>query len=128
MPGVSVNETGGSDVILTARLRPLKTFSRPPEFTMDQVMTAVQSVFQRIDEPVDFRRDFAELQIPEMGESEVPDMSATDVPVVKIDASSKLQPLEFIKIMNGVGPVQMPSIKWDNRNRTWIYEAVIYVK
>jgi hypothetical protein len=128
MPKVSVDETGGNDVILTAKLRPLKTSAREPEFTSDEIMTAVQSVFQRIDEDVDFRRDFVELSLPEAGENEILDTSLADVPVVKIDAVSKLQPSEFIKIMSDVGSVEMPSVKWDNQNRNWIYEVIIYVK
>jgi hypothetical protein len=91
-------------------------------------MTAVQSVFQRIEENVDFRRDFVELLIPEPGENEVLDTDRADVPAVKIDATSKLQPKEFIKIMSDVGSIEMPSVKWDNRNRSWVYEVIIYVK
>jgi hypothetical protein len=128
MPNVAVDETGGSDVILTAKLKPLETSRHEPAFTSDQVMTAVQSVFQRIEENVDFRRDFEDLPVPELGENEVPDTDRSDVPVVKIDATSKLQPREFIKIMDDVGSIGMPSVKWDNQNRNWAYEVIIYVK
>jgi hypothetical protein len=128
MPNVMVDETGGNDVILTAKLRPLETAPREPAFTSDQIMTAVQSVFQRIEENVDFRRDFEDLPIPELGENEVLDTDRSDVPVVKIDATSKLQPREFIKIMDDVGSIEMPSVKWDNQNRNWAYEVIIYVK
>ena len=91
-------------------------------------MTAVQSVFQRINGDVDFRRDFSELSIPELGENEIPDTDMTDVPIVKIETASKLQPKEFIKILSDVGSIHIPSVKWDNRNRNWNYEVIIYVK
>ncbi|MDR1027171.1 MAG: type 4b pilus protein PilO2 [Rickettsiales bacterium] len=128
MPGVLIDETGGSDVILTAKLRPLETADRAPEFSSDQIMTAVQSVFQKIDEPIDFMRDFVQLARPEPGENEVLDSDLTDAPVVRIEAVSKLQPKEFVKIMSDVPSVRIPMIKWDNGARNWIYTAVIYVK
>ena len=128
MPGVAIEETGGNDVILTARLRPLNGRTQIPIHSADEIMTAVQSVFQRINEDVDFRRDFVELEIPEISEGEVPDTDASDVPVVKIDAVTKLQPREFIKIMNDLEGVRMPLVKWDNKNRNWIYEVIIFVK
>ncbi|MDR2269097.1 MAG: type 4b pilus protein PilO2 [Rickettsiales bacterium] len=128
MPGVKIDETGGNDVILSAKLKYLDTSVRAPLHAADEIMTAVQSVFQRLDEDVEFRRDFAELQIPELGGNEILDTDMTDVPIVKIEAASKMQPREFIKIINDVGPVRMPMIKWDNKSRTWHYDVVIYVK
>ena len=128
MPGVVIGETGGSDVVLTAKLRPLAGSGRAPRHSADEIMTAVQSVFQRINGDVDFRRDFVELDIPHLGEGEVPDTDASDVPVVKIDSVSKLQPREFIKIMGDVDGVRIPMIRWDNRNRNWIYEVTIFVR
>ena len=128
MPGVSISETGGRDVILTARLKSLETSIQPPAYGADEIMTAVQSVFQRINEDIDFRRDFAELQIPKIGDGETLDTDMTDVGVVKIEASSKLQPMEFIKIMNDISSVHLTAVKWDNRGRNWNYDVVIYVK
>ena len=128
MPGVVVDETFGNDVILNARLRSLPTHRRPPEHTSDEIMTAVQSVFQRINQDVEFRRELVDLDIPETGENEILDTHRVDVPAVRIETKSKLSPLEFIKIMDGISSVEMPLIKWDNQNRDWIYEAVIYVK
>lgn len=128
MPGVSINETGGNDVILSAKLKTLAMSEQPPSYSADEIMTAVQSVFQRINGDVDFRRDFSELSIPELGENEIPDTDMTDVPIVKIETASKLQPKEFIKILSDVGSIHIPSVKWDNRNRNWNYEVIIYVK
>jgi hypothetical protein len=128
MPGVLVDETGGDDVILTAKLRPLETAERIPPHTGDEVMTAVQSAFQSINEDVGFSRDFVELSLPELGENEAYDSDVSDVPVVKIEAASKLQPSEFVKILAGAGSVQIPMVKWDNKIRSWIYEVMIYVK
>jgi hypothetical protein len=128
MPNVLVDETGGNDVILTAKLKALETSDNSPQHSADEIMTAVQSVFQQINEDVGFARDFAELKFPELGENEIYDTDMTEVPVVKIDASSKLQPLEFIKVLGDAGSVQIPLVKWDNRNRNWIYEVLIYVK
>jgi hypothetical protein len=128
MPGVLVDETGGDDVILTAKLRPLETAARIPPFTGDEIMTSVQSAFQSINEDVGFSRDFVELNLPELGENEAYDSDVSDVPVVKIDATSKLQPSEFIKILDGAVSVRIPMVKWDNKIRSWVYEAMIYVK
>jgi hypothetical protein len=128
MPGVAIGETGGNDVVLTAKLRPLATARRAPAHTADEIMTAIQSVFQRINEDVDFRRDFLELKTPNVSDDGVPDTDAADVPIVRIDAASKLQPREFIKIMHDVDGVKMPTIGWDNGNRNWIYEVIIFVK
>lgn len=128
MPGVEVTETGGNDVILVARLRPLDPVRQIPEFDADQIMAAVQSVFQRINEDVTFRRDFMPIQIPELGENEAPSIDVTELPIVRIEATSKLQPMEFIKIMDDLAGVEIPLIKWDNQSRSWGYEVIIYVK
>jgi len=128
MPGVIIDETFGNDVILNARLRPLPRHRRSPEHTADEIMTAVQSTFQRINQDIDFRRDFIDLDVPEVGENEILDTYRVEVPVVKIETRSKLVPLEFIKIMDGIESIEMPVIRWDNQNRYWIYEVIIYVR
>jgi hypothetical protein len=128
MPKARVDETGSNDVVLTAGLRPLGKTGQEPQYDADQIMTAIQSVFQRIDVDVDFRRDFAELAIPELGENEVLDTDWRDVPIVKIEATVKLEPMEFMKIMNDVSSVSLETVKWESRGRNWIYDIVIYVK
>jgi hypothetical protein len=128
MQTVKVNEIGGNDVVLTARLRPLEKFESKPESNADDVMTAMQSTFQRINADADFRRDFIELEMPALNDDEEIGVDMTDVPVVKIEAASKLQPLEFIKIMRDMSGVEMPKVFWDNANRTWTYDVVIFVK
>ena len=128
MPGAKVNETLGNDVIISAKLKKLDVVSKSPQFTADEIMTAVQSVFQKINEDVDFSRDYAELTIPKTKKNEVLDTDKTDFPIVKILSTSKIEPREFIKIMNDVGSARLASVKWDNTNRTWNYDVVIYVK
>jgi hypothetical protein len=128
MPGVIVGESAGDDAILTAKLKRLNMEQKTPQFSSDEIMTAVQSIFQSINGDVDFRRDFVDLDIPQLGDNEILDTDLKDVPVVMISATSKLEPREFIKIMNDVGSIQMSSVNWDNTNRKWSYDIVIYVK
>ena len=128
MPNTSIQETGGSDVVLTAKLPPLELRLDAPAHSANEIMTAVQSVFQRIDAPVDFRREFYSLDLPMLGENEIFDIDIETVPIVKITVTTKLQPREFIKIMYDIHGIDMPLVKWDNRNRNWKYEVIIFVK
>ena len=128
MIGTRVDETGGDDVILTAKLKSIATKTKVPKYSADDIMPAVQSVFQRINENVDFRKEYINLDIPELGENEVLDTDKRDVPVVRIQDTTKLEPKEFVKILDGVDSAQISVIKWDNKSRNWNYEVDIFVK
>jgi len=128
MPNVSIDETGGTDVILSAKLPPLDLRGDPPGHTADQIMTAVQSVFQRINDTIDFKREFHDLDIPPLGENEILNTEKRSVPIVQINVTTKLQPREFIKIMDDMRGIDMPVIKWDAKSRSWVYEVRIFVE
>ena len=128
MPSVRVNETGGSDVILSANLPPLATRYDAPAHTASEIMTAVKSVFQRINDQIEFRRELYDLNIPDISEDEVLDTSLRSVPMVQLAVTTKLQPREFIKIMDDIQGIEMPVVKWDAGARDWIYDVRIFVK
>ena len=48
--------------------------------------------------------------------------------IVEIEVSSKLLPMQFIKIFDDFGGVYMTRCLWNAISRTWNYEVIIYAK
>ena len=48
--------------------------------------------------------------------------------IVEIAASSKLLPMQFIKMFDEFGGVYMTRCVWNAISRTWNYEVIIYAK
>ena len=114
-PGAIVEERSESELHLSARLPDLPLGASIEHRDVDTIVRDVNTLFQRMNAPVDTRITFD-------------DVGGEIVNVVEVGARSRLIPVEFMKIFGEFEGVYMTSVSWDAQNRTWNYEVIIYAK
>ena len=119
MPGVEIVENSDSDMVLIMELDGLSGISRVAEEDADTVIRTVNSIFQLMGHDVDVRRSIETVR----GAGNM-----ISVDVVLVNASTALQPPEFVKIFENYDAVRLSAVRWNAASRKWNYEVKIYVK
>lgn len=119
MPGTFVEEKSNSEIFVRAKLPELQKTSSLEEKDPDTVVREIDTIFQKIDEPVD-----TNIRVDTISN----ETQSVDLNVIEVGASSKLTPPEFMKIFDDLGGVYMTRTSWDAVAKEWNYEVIIYAK
>ncbi len=119
MPGSFVQQESDSRLYVRATLPTVPTMASLDERDVETVMRDVLTVFQ-------YGNMAADVQM-------VTDTLTNGVDTVKLDivevaATSKLTPVQFMKLFDEFGGVYMTRCTWDASTRDWNYEVIIYAK
>lgn len=119
MPGAEVQQVSENEIIVRVKLPELATYSSLDE---RDVVTAVRDIttnFQRINIQAD---------INPVSDTVSNGVETATMNIVEVSASSKLIPMEFMKIFAPFQGVYMTSVVWSANTRTWKYEVIVYTK
>lgn len=119
MPGAFVGEESDNMLVVQAKLPSVNTFASQDERDAETIVRDVVTAFQSIDTNVE-----TNIVVDTLTNG----VDVATVDVVEVAASTKLIPMEFMKIFEIFGGVYMTSCTWDASRRTWNYEVIIYAK
>lgn len=119
MPGVLVQEQSEDMLVVQARLPQVELSASQDERDPDTIVRDVTTLFQSID---------TNLETGIVVDTLTNGVDIATVNVVEIAASSKLIPMQFMKIFEDFGGVYMTGCTWDAMRRIWNYEVIIYAK
>lgn len=119
MPGVFVGEESDDFLVVQAKLPSVKTFASQDERDAETIVRDVVTAFQSIDTNIE-----TNIVVDTLTNG----VDIATVNVVEIAASSKLVPMQFMKIFENFGGVYMTACTWDASRRIWNYEVIIYAK
>lgn len=119
MPGVLVAEQSENLLVVEGNLPSVEMYASQDERDAETVVRDVTSIFQSMDTEID-----ANIVMDTLTNG----VDVATVNVVEIAVSSKLVPMQFMKIFEDFGGVYMASCTWDVSRRTWNYEVIIYAK
>lgn len=119
MPGAFVQELSEDELTVRAALPKLDITPGHDERDTDTIVRDVMTAFQSVDTPVD---------IQTVVDTVSNGVETQNFDVVEVAASSKLTPMQFMRIFDGFGGVYMTKCDWNASNRTWNYEVIIYAK
>ena len=119
MPGVLVSEQSEDYLIVQAKLPAVETIASQDERDAETIVRDITSSFQGIDTNIE-----TNIVVDTLTNG----VDVATVNVVEIAASSKLVPMQFMKIFQDFGGVYMTSCTWDAARRIWNYEVIIYAK
>lgn len=119
MPGILVAEQSEDLLVAQATLPSVKTSASQDERDADTIIRDITSAFQGID---------TRLETSVVVDTLTNGVDVATVNVVEIAVSSKLTPMQFMKIFQDFGGVYMTSCTWDVARRIWNYEVIIYAK
>lgn len=119
MPGVLVGEQSENSLIVEANLPSVETVASQDERDAETIVRDITSAFQSIDMEID-----TNIVVDTLTNG----VDVAMVNVVEIAATSKLVPMQFMKIFEDFGGVYMTSCTWDVARRIWNYEVIIYAK
>ena len=106
-------------LVAQATLPSVKTSASQDERDADTIIRDITSAFQGID---------TRLETGVVVDTLTNGVDVATVNVVEIAVSSKLTPMQFMKIFQDFGGVYMTSCTWDVARRIWNYEVIIYAK
>ena len=119
MPGVLVGERSENMLVVEGNLPSVETVASQDERDAETIVRDITSAFQGIDTNIE-----ASIVVDTLTNG----VDIATVNVVEIAASSKLVPMQFMKIFEDFGGVYMTSCTWDASRRFWNYEVIIYAK
>ena len=119
MPGAFVQELSEDLLTVRATLPKIWVVPSQDERDTDTIVRDVTTAFQSIDTPV---------EIQTVVDTVSNGVETKNFDVVEVAASSKLTPMQFMKIFDDFGGVYMTKCDWNASNRTWNYEVIIYAK
>ena len=119
MPGVLVGEQSENLLVVQGNLPTVETLASQDERDAETVVRDITSAFQGID---------TEIETNIVVDTLTNGVDVATVNVVEVAASSKLVPMQFMKIFEDFGGVYMTSCTWDVSRRVWNYEVIIYAK
>lgn len=119
IPSVLIDELSNSQIRVTATLPALPPVASLEEKDVITIVREVGTAFQRVGESADVSTTVDTIVSGDM---------SVDLNVVEIGAQSKLTPVQFMKIFDGLSGVYMTRAAWDVRSRNWNYEVIIYAK
>ena len=106
-------------MVVQGNLPSVETASYQDERDPESIFRDVTSAFQGID---------TEIETNIVVDTLTNGVDVATVNVVEVAASSKLVPMQFMKIFEDFGGVYMTSCTWDVSRRVWNYEVIIYAK
>ncbi len=119
MPAVLVQEQTEDSLVVQANLPQVESYASQDERDAETIVRDVTTLFQSID---------ANLEIGIVIDTLTNGVDIATVNVVEVAASSKLVPMQFMKMFEDFGGVYMTSCTWDATRRIWNYEVIIYAK
>jgi len=119
MPGAFVQELSDDLISVRVALPKLKTFASQDERDADTIIRDVTTLFQGMDTPAD---------IHAVTDTITNGVDTAYFDIVEIAASSKMVPMQFMKLFENFGGVYLTACDWNSSNRTWNYEVIIYAK
>jgi hypothetical protein len=110
-----------SEDLLTVRatLPQVATIASRDERDTETLVRDITTAFQSVNTPV---------EIQTVVDTVTNGVDVQTFDVVEVAASSKLTPMQFMKIFEDFGGVYMTKCDWNASNRTWNYEVIIYAK
>lgn len=119
MPGAFVQELSDDLISVRVTLPKLKSFASQDERDADTIIRDVTTLFQGID---------ANADIHAVTDTVTNGVDTAYFDIVEIAASSKMVPMQFMKMFENFGGVYLTACDWNSSNRTWNYEVIIYAK
>ena len=119
MPAVLVQELSEDFVKVQANLPKVDSYASQDERDAETIVRDVTTLFQSLDTNVE-----TNIVVDTLTNG----VDVAVVNVVEVAASSKLIPMQFMKIFEDFGGVYMTSCTWDVARRIWNYEVIIYAK
>ena len=119
MPAVLVQEQSEDFVKVQANLPKVDSYASQDERDAETIVRDVTTLFQSLDTNVE-----TNIVVDTLTNG----VDVAVVNVVEVAASSKLIPMQFMKIFEDFGGVYMTSCTWDVARRIWNYEVIIYAK
>ncbi len=119
MPGILVQEQSEDFLNVQATLPSVQSYASQDERDAETIVRDVTTIFQSLDTSVE-----TNIVVDTLTNG----VDVAVVNVVEIAVSSKLVPMQFMKIFENFGGVYMTSCTWDVARRIWNYEVIIYAK
>ena len=119
MPGGIVQQVSDDEMIVRVKLPDLEKFASVDERDAATAMRDIASNFQKININADINL---------VTDTVTNGIDTEEINVIEIGASSKLIPLEFMKIFDGFEGVYMISVVWNSNKKLWDYEVIVYTK
>ena len=119
MPGGIVNQKSENDVSVRVKLPKLPTHKSIDDREQEIVMRDIVSIFQQVN---------MKANIKPVNTSIKTGLSKEMLNIIEITASSKLIPMEFMRIFDGFDGVYMSSVDWDSDSKNWSYKVLVYTK
>ena len=119
MPGAFVQELSDDLVSVRVALPKLDTVASQDERDADTIMRDVMTLFQGMGTNAD---------IHAVTDTITNGVDTAYFDIVEIAASSKMVPMQFMKMFENFGGVYLTACDWNSSSRTWNYEVIIYAK
>ncbi len=119
LPGVNVDELNEDTLRVNVALPEIPRAASQDENDALTVERNVISLFQSID---------TDAKTNVVVDTLSNGVDTANLNIVEIEVSSKLLPMQFIKIFDDFGGVYMTRCLWNAVSRTWNYEVIIYAK
>jgi hypothetical protein len=119
LPGVNVDELNEDTLRVNVALPEIPRAASQDENDALTVERNVISLFQAID---------TDAKTNVVVDTLSNGVDTANLNIVEIEVSSKLLPMQFIKIFDDFGGVYMTRCLWNAISRTWNYEVIIYAK
>lgn len=119
MPGAYVQELSDDLISVRVALPTLPNFASQDARDTDSVIRDVTTLFQGMNTSVDIRA---------VTDTITNGVDTAYFDIVEIAASSKMVPMQFMKMFENFNGVYLTACDWNSANRTWNYEVIIYAK
>ena len=119
MPGAFVQEMSDDLISVRVALPKLKTVASQDERDAETIIRDVTTLFQGTN---------TNAYIHAVTDTVTNGVDTAYFDIVEISASSKMVPMQFMKLFDNFGGVYLTACDWNSSNRTWNYEVIIYAK
>ena len=119
MPGAYVQENSENLISVRVKLPDVDVISSQDERDADTIIRDVTTLFQGMNMDAD---------IHSVTDTVTNGVDTAYFDIVEISASSKMVPMQFMKLFDNFGGVYLTACDWNYSNRTWNYEVIIYAK
>ena len=120
MPGGVVNQKSENEISVRVKLPKVPTHESLDDREQEIAMRDIVSIFQQANMKADIKTANTSVRNGIAGKE--------IVNVIEVIASSKLIPMEFMKIFSNFNGVYMKSVNWGTDSKTWSYRILIYTK
>jgi len=120
LPGASVTQRSENDISVSVKLPKLKLHTSLDERDQQTALRDIYSVFQQVNIRATVRVVNDSVK---HGSNNYEKVNA-----IRVEASSKLIPVEFMQVFNDFDGVYMESVSWDFDSKIWKYNVLVYTK